>query len=94
MNDERFDKFLAAARRGRPSEEPPVRFGFVTRVAARGLSLARREDPLALWERLARWGAALTAVSCLAAAVVLHERSTPDPLAELAGAETEADALW
>lgn len=79
MKDERFQRYLTAARRGRPEVEPSMPYGFATRVAALWAARSRREDPWSLWERLARYGALVVAALVLALALAPAPRSAEEP---------------
>jgi hypothetical protein len=92
QNSPDFDKFLAAARRGQRESRAEIPFGFATRVASRWA--ASKEDRLALWERLARWGALSASVIAIAVAVCARDNSSSNPLAELADEAEETESFW
>jgi hypothetical protein len=94
-NDDKFERFLERARRGRPAEAPEPPFGFATRVAARWAAQGASSDPLLVWERLTRWGLAGALAVCLAVLAVgrdsLRAQSTPNALEALAGLDADED---
>ncbi|MBM3848352.1 MAG: hypothetical protein FJ405_18965 [Verrucomicrobia bacterium] len=87
--DDRFERFLNAARRGAPKGSPELRTGFATRVAARWASRGTSPDGLIVWERLTRWGLAAGMAVCfailLASSDSLKPSSNPSALEVFAG---------
>lgn len=95
MKDDGLKRFMDMARRGRNQSAPPaeVPFGFATRVTARAFS-ERKEDPLALWERLARWSLVTAFAVCLVTAVLHPRTPSSSALAEFAGLNAAPGELW
>ena len=88
-----LERLIALARRVRSPEQHEAPFGFATRVASRALA-TDEDDPLVLWERMARWSLAVALVACIATAV-LHPRAQRSPAtADFAGLRDSAENLW
>ncbi len=92
-NDNRFVRFLNAARRGAPKDAPEPPLGFATRVAAHWISRGAPHDALFAWERLTRWGLASALVVCFTVFLVSYDslkpRSNPSALDVFAGLAEE-----
>ena len=93
MSNERFDRFIELARRGRKNQLNAPPLGFTTRVAAIWAHGAE-DDSLLIWERLARWAAAGALVVCLIAAGLGNRVPRHDAFAEFAGVEVEQESPW
>lgn len=89
-----LEKLINLARRGRPESCEPAPPGFTTRIVARAWS-NREEDPLVIWERMARWCLAVAVVACLAT-VALHHPHSPRLSGAIASGDVNepAENLW
>ena len=94
-DDEELKRLITLARRGRALREQVSRppFGFATRIASRAL-VAREDDPLVLWERMARWSLAVALVACIATAALHSRTQRSSALADFAGLNESAENLW
>lgn len=78
MKPDRFQQFIAAARRGRPQERPlPLPPFLAIRVAASWAATPRSPHLARLWERLCWWGAGTAVAICLATGVLQSSRPEP-----------------
>lgn len=96
MKQDGLQQLMELARRGREraaaDAEPP--FGFATRLAARAFP-ARRDDPLALLDRMTRWSLALAVAVCLVTAVTLEPREPQSSaFANFAGLNEPTGGIW
>jgi hypothetical protein len=94
VKDEKgLERLIELARRGRAGRQEEAPFGFTTRIASRALSV-KREDGLFVWERLAKWGAAVAIGICILT-TALHQRAPKhSALADFAGLNQSAENSW
>ena len=94
-DDEELKRLITLPRLGRALREPASRppFGLTTRIASRALA-AREDDPLVLWERMARWCLAVALVACIATAALHPRADRSSARADFAGLNESAENLW